>query len=76
MSQENLKIEDFVTREQLAESLGIKPDQITRWMRERKLPAIRLGVRVYFHVPAVLGWMKTLEAATEPSPEAGEECRP
>lgn len=59
-----MDLNEFISLEQLAETLSVKKATIVIWRRERKLPGIRLGVRTFFHIPTVAQWLKSQEAVT------------
>jgi excisionase family DNA binding protein len=51
---------EVMTREQVAEMLGVCPDTISNWIRKRQFPHKRIGSSTLRFVrSAVLEWMKS-----------------
>ncbi len=57
---EPTSLSEFLSAESLVKSLGISRAVLLAWT-ERGLPFIRVGMRLYFHEPAVASWLKTQE---------------
>jgi excisionase family DNA binding protein len=52
-------LDDYLTREQLAEELGITTRTLGLWKaRGEAPPATRVGARVYFHKDDVSAWLR------------------
>ena len=54
------KSEDFITKAQLQNWLGITPAQRTGF-HDLGLPFIKIGNSTLYHVPAVCAWLKSRE---------------
>lgn len=57
----------YLTRQQVAERLGISYDTLVRWVNERKFPEISLGHKTIkrYHWPAVQAWMKSQQGGED-----------
>ena len=50
----------YLTREQLAEKLGVTKDTVARWSTQGIGPdLIKVGRKAYYHEDAVREWLKT-----------------
>lgn len=57
-------LDDYVTREQLAEELKITTRTLDKWAWQKFGPKkIKIGARCYYHRHDVLGWMDSQRAA-------------
>lgn len=57
---------DYVSPAQLAATLGVCHDTITRWRRAGRLPQpIRIGRTTRYHMPSVLEWVAQYNNKTE-----------
>lgn len=61
-----LKAEDFVTKQQIQEWLGITAAQRYGFHADG-LPFIKIGKTTLYHVPAVCEWLKRRERAAKPA---------
>lgn len=52
-------LSDVMTREQVAEQLGLHANVVGRMVRERGLPAYRIGNGLRFLRAEVLGWLQS-----------------
>lgn len=57
---------EYLTREQVAELIGISARTVDRWVAERKIPFLRLPKRgsrspVRFHTSRIFQWLDGLE---------------
>ncbi|MBC7138675.1 MAG: helix-turn-helix domain-containing protein [Defluviimonas sp.] len=52
--------ERYLTREQLAEKLGVTPHTVARWSTQGIGPdLIKIGRRAFYHEDAIRAWLKT-----------------
>ncbi|WP_210877234.1 helix-turn-helix transcriptional regulator [Roseovarius autotrophicus] len=52
--------EGYLTREELAEKLGVQPQTIAKWSTYGIGPEfVKVGRRVYYHEQTVREWLKT-----------------
>ena len=57
-------LEDWISRHDLAISLGVSEDTLWRWDRRRTGPqSIKLGRRVYYRRSTVRAWLEAREQA-------------
>jgi excisionase family DNA binding protein len=49
---------ELISAEKLADSLSISPKTLYAWARNRKIPHVRLGVRVLFDPQEVETWLQ------------------
>jgi len=57
-------LEDWISRHDLAISLGVSEDTLWRWNGERTGPqCIKLGRKVYYRRGAVRSWLEAMERA-------------
>ena len=55
-------LEDWISRHDLATSLGVSEDTLWRWDAKRTGPqSIKLGRKVYYRRSAVRSWLETRE---------------
>ncbi len=52
---------EFISAEALCKHLGISRDVLRTWVAEKGLPYIRVGIKLYFHEPALADWLKGQE---------------
>ncbi len=53
-------LDDYYSRQQLADELGITLRSLERWAWLRKGPKrTRVGNRIYYHRAAVMAWLKS-----------------
>lgn len=53
---------DWLSREELAEELGIAPGTLAKWATERKgPPLVKVGRRVFYRRAAVRKWLAARE---------------
>jgi len=53
---------DWISREDLAEELSVKPDTLARWEARREgPPCMRLGRKVYYRQSSVRAWLLSRE---------------
>ncbi len=62
--QEPQTLNDFIAAEKLTKILGISREVLLGWL-DKGLPYIRIGVRLYFHEPAVAAWLKRQETTRQ-----------
>ena len=43
MAENNVAPAGFTTPEEFAKTIGAKPERVRTWIREERLPAVRLG---------------------------------
>lgn len=65
-SNGTMTLSEFIPLEGLAKSLGVSKATVSRWRSELGLPGIRVGIRVFFHEPAVAAWLKGQEKVLRP----------
>jgi hypothetical protein len=53
-------LSEFVSAEALSKHLGVTRAVLRAWIA-KGLPFIRVGMRTYFHEPAVASWLKRQE---------------
>jgi hypothetical protein len=52
-------LHDYITRQELAEQLGVHVKTLEAWERRRVGPPCQqIGKRIYYHVPAVRAWLE------------------
>lgn len=52
--------EEYLTREQLADKLGVTRDTVARWSTQGIGPdLIKVGRKVFYHEHAIRDWLKT-----------------
>ncbi len=55
---------DWISRDQLAQELGLKPDTLARWEARRQgPPCTRLGRKTLYRRAAVQDWIRAQEQA-------------
>ena len=53
---------DWISREDLAEELMVKPDTLARWEAKREgPPCMRIGRKVFYHQSSVRDWLLSRE---------------
>lgn len=58
--QQDEIFEGWLTREALAEKLGVTPDTLARWSTQQTGPElIKVGRKVFYSQEAVREWLKT-----------------
>ncbi len=65
-------MEALLTVDQLADVLQVSRVYVYKLVRERKLPAVRIGKAVRFTETALEQWLKEKEAACTSNKSAGE----
>lgn len=59
-TQETDIFEGYLTREELAEKLGVKSETVARWSTQGMGPEfVKVGRRAYYHESTVREWLKT-----------------
>jgi hypothetical protein len=69
-------LSEFIPLDALASTLGVSKSVLLSWHRDRGLPGIRVGLRLYFHEPAVAGWLKARESTPSDGYERPATARP
>ncbi len=59
VSQASLLFEKLLTREQLADLLGVSPSFISKLMANEGLPRVKLGKAVRFRIGEVAVWLQS-----------------
>lgn len=55
---------DWLSREQLARELGVKPDTLARWEARRQgPPCTRIGRKILYRRAAIQDWIRAQEQA-------------
>lgn len=55
---------DWISREQLARELGVKPDTLARWVARRQgPPCTRIGRKTLYRRAAIQDWIRAQEQA-------------
>ena len=62
-SQPNSPLPRFLTVEEVAEMLRVKPRTIYDWVSQRRIPFRKAGDRTVFLLTEILEWTKADEAA-------------
>jgi excisionase family DNA binding protein len=62
-SQLNSSLPKFLTVEEVAEMLRVKPRTIYDWVSQRRIPFRKAGDRTVFLLTEILEWTKADEAA-------------
>ena len=62
-SQANMSLPRFLTVEEVAEMLRVKPRTIYDWVSQRRVPFRKAGDRTVFLFEEILEWTKADEAA-------------
>jgi len=62
-SQANMSLPRFLTVEEVAEMLRVKPRTIYDWVSQRRVPFRKAGDRTVFLLEEILEWTKADEAA-------------
>ncbi len=65
MPPEATSLSEFITAESLCKHLGISKSVLARW-RDRGLPYVRVGLKLYFREASVATWLMTQERTHEP----------
>lgn len=63
-----MKLEPWVSLEEIAEHLGVSTDTIHRWIRAKKIPAHRVGRLWKFIVSDVDEWVRAGKVAGRDTP--------
>ena len=62
-SQPNMSLPRFLTVEEVAEMLRVKPRTIYDWVSQRRVPFRKAGDRTVFLLEEILEWTRADEAA-------------
>jgi phage terminase Nu1 subunit (DNA packaging protein) len=58
-------LDEYISRDQLAEQLEVSPRTLERWHRLSTGPArCKVGQKVLYHRQAVASWLRSRESAT------------
>jgi len=64
--EQPMKLDEFMTTDTLAKSLGVSKHVVSRWVRDLGLPVIKIGAKPIVHEPAVAAWLKSREKVQSP----------